>query len=1166
MNRIRLRVALLFLIFLSIDVAAWAGITGSISGSVLDSSGALVPRVQVIATEVTTNVAFKTLTNDSGSYSFLALPVGEYRLEAQAAGFKSYEQVGIKLDANDALRLDISLQIGQPSQTVEVSANAVHVDTISTASGDVISDKKMEALPLNGRNYTNLLGLQPGVVPVTASTLPGQGNYAATAATGNLSISGNRESANGFVVNGGNVEEDRNNGAAIIPNLDSIAEFRLLTNAYDAEYGYFSGGMVNVVTKSGTNNWHGNVFEFLRNTSLDARNYYDLERGVFRQNQFGGTLGGPVLKNKLFFFVDYQGTRQTQGLSSGLIPVPSSAERGGDFSSIISVPGFTSGTVTGPNLASVLTQRLGYAVSANEPFFANAGSVCTSTTQCVFPNGFVPQTSLDPAAAGMLQYIPNAVQDGYFTGSNNQQETDDRGGTRIDYDSKFGLLSFYYFIGDTSNNKAYGANNIPGFPSADVTHGKQFNLGLTTSFGSTAVNEFRFNFTRFVADSNQPEAGVGPGTLSKLGFVVNEPGGITPGSPAYEGVPNVSLNNFDFGAPAIVYQRHQGSPQVLDNFSVVRGRHTLKFGAQETLSKFIQTFPLVGSNGFMTLNGSETGNDFADYLIGAMTSFTEESPLYLDEYKHYFGAYAQDSWRATPELNINYGVRWDYIPSWTEGSNQKFTYALGQQSTVFPTAPAGVLYVGDTLAGFGKIPRTIAPTPKKNFSPRLGLAYSPAGSDGILGKVFGGAGKSSIRASFGMFFTNIEGIQTYNSDPPPPYVVFNSFSDVYLSRPYTNLADGVIHPSPFPYAQPKPGSSFDFAPFLPIDGFAAISVHNTTPYSENYQLNFQRQVGNATILSLAYVGGQGHHLIATLPINPGSPQLCLSLSQASEVAPGTPTCGPYGEDLTYTKPNGTPVIGTRGPFGDPGFSDNTFAATIANSTYNAFQASVRHSTAHLNLLAGYTYSKTMDNSSGFNNEPINPFDQKWSRSLSDYDVTHNFVVSYDYELPFNRLFGDSRPRLTSGWRVIGITRFTTGFPVSMADNSDNSLLGTFGSGIGPGLDVPNYTGGALKINSNPRSGLPYFDTSAFTEETIGVLGDANRRFFHGPGIDNWDMALHKILRVTESTNLQFRVEYFNIFNHAQFVTPDGNFSHGTFGLVTSADDPRIGQVALKFEF
>ena len=271
-------------------------------------------------------------------------------VEVQAAGFKSYEQVGIKLDANDALRLDISLQIGQPSQTVEVSANAVHVDTISTASGDVISDKKMEALPLNGRSYTNLLGLQPGVVPVTASTLPGQGNYAATAATGNLSISGNRESANGFVVNGGNVEEDRNNGAAIVPNLDSIAEFRLLTNAYDAEYGYFSGGMVNVVTKSGTNNWHGNVFEFLRNTSLDARNYYDVERGVFRQNQFGGTLGGPVFKNKLFFFVDYQGTRQTQGLSSGLIPVPSSAERGGDFSSIISAPGFTSGTVTGPYL------------------------------------------------------------------------------------------------------------------------------------------------------------------------------------------------------------------------------------------------------------------------------------------------------------------------------------------------------------------------------------------------------------------------------------------------------------------------------------------------------------------------------------------------------------------------------------------------------------------------------------------------------------------------------------------------------------------------------------------------------------------------------------------------------------------------------------------------
>jgi carboxypeptidase family protein/TonB-dependent receptor-like protein len=1148
-------------IMLLFSIAAWGSVTGSISGIVTDSSGAVVPKADVTVIEVNTRAIYKATTDSLGAFSFLALSVGQYQLEVKVGGFKSYQQVGIALNANDALGFAVALQVGNVTEHVEVSANAVHVETISTQSGDVIGGKKMESLPLNGRNYTDLLGLQPGVVPISASTIPGSGNIAATASTGNVSISGNRETANGFVVNGGNVEENRNNGAAIVPNLDSIAEFRVLTNAFDAEYGYYSGGMINVVTKSGTNEWHGSAFEFLRNDLLDARNYFDIKRGAFRQNQFGGTFGGKIVKNKLFFFVDYQGTRQTLGVSSGLVPVPSLAERGGDFSALVSS---ATGAVSGPFLATALSQRLGYTVSAGEPYF---GSSCTSNAQCAFPNGIIPKAAWDPASAGMLQFVPAPNQGQFFVATGDDQHTrDDRGGVRIDYDSPFGRVSGYYFIGDVSSLNPFGSNNVPGFPTSNVTRSQQFNLGLITSLGSTAVNEFRFNFTRFVADSNQPSAGIGNGLLSQLGFAVNVPGGISPGAPGFEGVPAVSLNDFNFGAPAIVYQRFQGNPQVIENFSLVRGRHTIKVGAQDTLSRFIQRFPLVGGNGFVTFSGNETGNDFADYLIGTQTNFTQESDLYLYEYKNYAGLYAQDSWRATPNLTLNYGVRWDYIPSWTEGSDQKFTYALGQQSKVFPTAPAGVLYVGDTIPGFGKVPSTIAPTPKNNFSPRIGLAYSPSFSDGLLGRLFGGAGKTSIRASYGTFYTNIEGIQTYNSDPPPPYVVFTSFNNVFLSRPYTNTADGVIHPDPFPFVRPKPGSVFDFSPYLPISGFAAISVHNQTPYSENYQLNMQRQVGSATLVSLGYVGGQGHHLLGTLPINPGNAQLCLSLSQPSEVAPGTPTCGPFGEDLTYTRADGTKVVGTRGPFGNPGFSDNTLAATTANSTYNAFQASVQHTTGHLNFLVGYTYSKTMDNSSGFNNEPINFINPRLSRSLSNFDITHNFVVSYDYELPFNRLFGSRSPRLTSGWRMVGITRFTTGLPVTMANGSDGSLLGTFGSGIGPGLDLPNYNGGNLKF-TDPRSGQPYFDKSLFSPEALGVLGDSNRRFFHGPGINNWDLGLIKDLKLTERVNCQFRAEFFNVFNHAQFNNPGGNITHpGTFGLVTSARDPRIGQVAIKFLF
>jgi hypothetical protein len=1165
-------------------IAAEAGITGSISGTVKDPSGAVVPDAEVSVTEVNTGVGQTTHADSLGTFSFLALPVGRYRLDVKRAGFEAYQQQGIQLDANDALRFDIQLKLGQATQSVQVTTGAVHVETISTQSGDVIGGSKMEALPLNGRNFTDLLGLQPGVAPISAGTVPGSGNFAGTSTTGNVSISGQRESANGFVINGGNVEEDRNNSTAVIPNLDSISEFRVLTNAYDAEYGYYAGGVINVVTKSGTNEWHGDGFEFLRNTHLDARNFYDTNQtnpltgaeepgtaiGAFRRNQFGGTLGGRVIRDKLFFFVDYQGTRQTRGLSSGEVPVPTPAERAGDFSALA---GGLAGTVNGPYFAQVLSQRLGYTVASGEPYF---GASCASSAQCVFPNGMISQSALDPASKNLLQFIPqpNAGAALFVSSGNNQHTRDDRGGARIDYDSRWGMLSGYYAIGDTDTLKPYGTNNVPGFPTSDTLRSQQFNLGLTSNFRGVAVNEFRFNFTRLVSSSDKPLAGVGPGTLKSLGFAVGVPGGITPASTQYDGVPSIGFNNFGIGAPGIFYQRFQGNPEWLDNFSIVRGAHTLKMGAQDLYSRFIQQFPLVGGNGFISFGGFETGSDFADFLIGAPTSFVQESSLYLDEYKNYLGLYAQDSWRAKPNLTLNYGLRWDYVPSWAEGTDQKYTYALGQQSTVFPTAPRGVLYVGDTIPGFGKIPRTLTRTPHGTFAPRVGLAYSPSASGGLAEKILGGAGKTSIRASYGLFYTNIEGIQTYNSDPPPPFVVFTVFSNVLLSAPYTNRGDGVIHPDPFPFVPPKPGQSFDFTPLLPIAGFAGINVRNRVPYSENFQFNIQRQLGSDTLVSLGYVGSQAHHLLATIPINPGDAQLCLSLSNPANVEPGGATCGPFGEDNVYTEANGTRVFGTRSPFSPsspplspnvPNIGDNTYAATIASSTYNAFQASVRHTTGRLGFLVGYTYSKSMDNSSGFNNEPLNFINQRASRSLSNYDLSHNFVVSYNYLLPFDRLGGHRWPRLQDGWQVVGITRFTTGLPITIAEGDDGSLLGTFGTGIGPGLDTPNYLGGAFNF-TDPRSGNPYFNAAAFRLETLGVLGNSNKRFFHGPGLNNWDLALLKDLKLTEKTSLEFRGEFFNIFNHAQFNNPDGNINHGTFGLVTSARDPRIGQVAIKVLF
>jgi hypothetical protein len=334
------------------------------------------------------------------------------------------------------------------------------------------------------------------------------------------------------------------------------------------------------------------------------------------------------------------------------------------------------------------------------------------------------------------------------------------------------------------------------------------------------------------------------------------------------------------------------------------------------------------------------------------------------------------------------------------------------------------------------------------------------------------------------------------------------------------------------------------------------------PYSEDYSITLQRQFGSNTMVSLAYVGAQGHRLMTGLESNPGNPALCLSVSKPTEVMPGTTPCGPGLENGVFYPANGGPAInGTRAPFG-PLFASNAWYDTMGNSNYNALQATVRFTSGRGEFLAGYTYSKAMDNASGLGDQ-VYPFDYKLTKALSAFDLTNNFVVSYSYMLPFDRL--TTKSRLASGWKLSGITRFATGFPVTLSEQDDNSLLGTGTSGIGGDVDVPNFTGGSLN-HTNPRSGLPYFNTALFSTEALGQFGDANRRFFHGPGLNNFDMALVKDLRLTETKSFEFRAEWFNIFNHAQFQSPNGNINSAAFGLVTGANQPRIGQLAVKFFF
>jgi hypothetical protein len=1101
---------------------------------------------------------------------------GRYQLQINASGFRTYVRNDLNWDGRTALVVDVRLMLNSADTTIEVSAESPQADLFSTQVGETISHRKLSDLPLNGRSFTDFLALQPGVVPTSSqqpnavvmtgvTSTPPSGDLDA----GNLSMRGQRETANGFRINGGDVEEDVNMGIAIVPNLDSIDSFQVLTGNFDAQYGNYSGGQILVATKSGTDQFHGSVFEFLRNTDLDARSFFSSQRAKFDRNQFGGTLGGPLRKGKVFFFADYQGTRTTQGVDTGLISVPSLQDRTGDLSD---VAGSLKGTVNGQYWANLLSQKLGYAVTPGEPYYTPG---CVGPGQCVLPNAQIPSKAWSAPARALLRYIPTPNQSGnvFSISAYNQTLRDDKGALRIDANTRAGILSAYYFLDDYALDNPYptgqGGANVPGFNARTFGRAQLVSLGDTKSFGANAVNEFHFSYMRDANIVGQPVGGVGP-SLASQGFVTG-PGtpGIVPLAPEIEGIENVSFNDFTFGVDTTGLRQVNNTFQWRDDFSRVFGTHTLRFGGEFHLDQ-VNVNPDANFNGSFEFLGMETGVDFADFLLGIATRYSQADTQAFYNRNHYVGLYAQDSWRIKPNLSLNYGLRWDVIPPWHEKYNQLQTLVLGEQSRVYPGAPAGLVFPGDP-----GIPRTLAPTRYDDFAPRIGIAYSPAASTGLLGKIFGGPGNSSIRAGYGLYYTAFEGLSAAIMSANPPYGYdYTSFAPVLFATPFIIAASGQDIGQRFPLSFPPygasasaPNSNINWAQYLPITGVPSFYQGNVPPYSESYSLSLERQLGPKTLLSVGYVGTQAHRLLVLESANPGNPALCLSLSKPSEVMPGTPTCGPFGESGVYTTPSGEIIQGTRGPF-SPQFAAVTYQKTIGNSNYNALQVSLHHNSGPLEFLLGYTYSKSFDQSSSLA-EPVNPVNPELSRALSAFDLRHNFVASYRYQLPIERLFRRQN-RWTEGWSISGLTRFTTGLPVTLYNNQDTSLLGSIPNGINNnGVDTPDYAGGNLELNTDPRNGKPAFNTALFSLPPLGHIGTAPRRFFYGPGMCNFDLALQKQIRLTESKTLAFRAEAFNAFNHAQFYGPaavNGNISSPGFGRIVSADSPRLVQLVAKLIF
>jgi hypothetical protein len=1220
---------------------------GRILGRVADPSGAVLAGVNVSLVNEATGVAQQAQTNSTGDYGFPQVTVGTYRIEADLAGFKKSVQRGIVLDLNQILTLNVILQIGETKETVEVTSEAPLVDTTSTQLGAVMDQRQVSTLPLNARDTYQLLQLQPGVQGVGGSDL-----FYGSNQSGAVSVNGGRGRSNNFNVNGGDGNDLFVNSPAIQPTPDSIAEFRVLSNTFDAEYGRNSGAVINVVTKSGTNSWHGSVYEFIRNQSLNAKGYLDLRRADDKQNQFGGTFGGPIRKDRTFFFASYEGRRVVHGISSDPVIVPTAAERTGDFSATPFDPSAVIGTQT---FADILNARCG------------VGATVGATYNSLFPTNVIPANCFDPAAAAIMQlYVPcpNADPtcsnpgnvDNLFRAIPNEDSHENQFTVKIDHriNDKQNLSLYYYFNDGFDGQpftrfQAATPNLLPGFGNNNATRSQQVNLSHTWTISTTTVNEARFTYfreaqgtflhpqrTNLVTDScgSGAAAVCFTGTSDTPGVIPTDPRiGITPALGANrEGVPFISIgggftlgNNFEGELP-----QKGNTYQFSNNLTKIIGNHTTKFGVDFRNQRFLQTlffdvngdftYSGGGSNDPIALDANGNQNLFPNYLLGLPDSYLQGSAQTEDVRGNSIYLFAQDSWKIKPNLTLNYGLRWEFNQPIYDAGGRYQTFRPGQATTTFPCqlsaasqatlgypdndcnpggSAAAVFPLGLVVPGDKGVPRGLTDSYYKSFAPRIGIAWDP-----------GKNGKMTVRAGFGLFYNPIEQLVLEQFQGEPPFGGSSLLSEGLFNTPFVSQ-DGNTAPNPFNgILTPSPGTNIDWSSFRPILLFGELEPHLRAQYTSQYNFGIQREIAKDLVLSIGYVGSQGHRLLATKDLNFGNAQTCLDLQNISDMTgDGNLACGPffadssfsiaaneipsgvtlhlpYGSPSVVTGPNPTPItlVGLRqfsspncDPYtgngcpsdGVPVFSSIFAQDTIANSNYNSLQASLEKRFTHgLQFELAYTWSKSIDNASSFENI-LKPICDRCNRALSLFDARQRLVLSYLWELPVPRYEG-AKGKFLNGWAISGITSFQTGFPIRIQSSDDAELENSFDFEL-PGK--PDLIAPFRTLNPKTNNNY-YFDPNSFalpvqssTSTPLQLLGDAPRTICCGPGISNFDLSVQKILPVGENKHFEFRAEFFNIFNHTQFLNPDGNISDGAdFGRIKRVRDPRNIQFALKFAF
>jgi hypothetical protein len=1069
--------------------------TGLIFGTVTDSTGAMVGTADISALNTATGTSTKVKSDQAGNYIFSALPAATYRITCETPGFQTVVRSGITLQVDQRARVDLALTVGESQQVITVQENVTNLDTFSSTVKEVVDPTRMTELPLNGRNALSLQAILPGAVPMGTGA----------AATGialntNLvfSVNGARPNQSAYTLDGGLNMDMYNNTPAAFPNPDMLQEFSILQNGYNAVTGRDAGAVINMLTKSGTNSLHGTLYEFVRNSAMDARDYFATTVPPLTRNQFGGTLGGPVRlphyngRDKTFFFVGAELTRQSLGNTLSSTVVPTALERTGDFSQ----------TVVGGKPITVAPPSTVTAANPNGT---------------PYPGAKIPTNALDPVAQAFTNaFLPLPNRPGNIYAFNQAlPTTNNQVIAKLDESvSSSDKVTLRYFFDDSFNELS---GNLPAFTYNNnwTTHNGTINE--THIFDSSLTNSAMFLVARNVfIRAPQVTSPANWTALGCLSCVAIAPSNIPTDW-------NLNITGGTVIHEQTNFRSYMMNYQFIDNVNWSKGNHLLQFGGEISKERrygneYSQSSPLFTFTG--TLTGSY-GYGFADFFQGQANTTAQNTPLQSDQFKWTPFLYVQDDWRSSSRLTLNMGIRWEPYITTRDGFGHEAAYRPGQQSIIYPLAPAGVVFPGDPGIGPG-----ITPNRYGRFSPRVGFAFDPWGN-----------GKTSIRGAYGVFSDTLRLVALNLNNNNQPFSYGQTTFNVPLSNPYVNnMATLQLLQN---YIPPKTQAQRQARTFVTPMSQNSIEPNFTTGYTQQWNLTVQRETWKQLVLTASYIGAKGTHQLVIEETNP-----------AQYIAGHSTTTNVDSRRLNTS------------------FTTLTDAQSIGNSTYNALQVSWnRRFASGFTLLGSYVWSKSMDLSSsdgngGLGYQARNPYNIPLDYSTSDFNLKHRFVTSFVYQVPGWKARNGFLRAATSGWQLNGIVTLQTGLPFTVLAGKDQSLVGVAKDTADVNGPVAIYNG-----NSHASKVAKYFDTSAFSLPALGTYGTSRRNMLTAPGLQNFDAGLFKLITIHDEKRIEVRWEAFNTLNHTNFAAPNASFNtSATFGRITAANVGRVMQVAAKFIF